>query len=411
MFKKIYIFLLLILVDISISTDALAQKDASSFASEKSTDSFWTYPTYIAATFPDVSINISSDIASAEKQWELIKGQNKIAEEARALLGLSDAYIAFGKEKKAYSYLGELLEKANYLNSETSVSHLYYNIAVVMSHLKQYPLAMLAYDQTRNILPNLNFKRKRRKFRLMDSVFHFSEKNEILTNMEFDEGKMEDRLNQAFFSIDTSKIETLLKVTESEPINIDTVLNAFCDDKKAHTYAIAIHIKQPKTGKKKIISHFTDVGHMFITLIKYNEDETFVSKTFGLYPKPGFLFNATPLFPKTEPLFKNDALHDWDEMLGKFVSAETFIKVLAYIDQTSNENYDLNNNNCSDFALNIASIAGISISNTKANWILGKGNSPAYTGQSILGAKFKNLETNSRDGLLVCTNNLFLSSK
>ena len=403
--------ILFFVLEIAISAKVHAQKDALSFSSDKTVDSFWTYPTYIAATYSDVSINAISNIETAEKQWEQAKGKNLIVEEARALLGLSDVYIAFGKEKKAYRYLGDLLEKVNYLSNETSVSHLYYNIAVVMSHLKQYPIAMLAYDQTRNIVPDLNFKRKRRKYRLVDSVFHFSEKNEMLTNMEFDESKIENRLNQAFFSIDSSKIETLLKGTVSEPIIIDSVLNAFCDDKKAHTYAVAIHIKQPKTGKKKIITHLTDVGHMFITLIKYNEDETIVSKTFGLYPKPGFLFNATPLFPKTEPLFRNDAFHDWDEMLGKFVSAETFIKILDFIDQTSNEDYHLNNNNCSDFALKIASIAGITISNTKANWVLGKGNNPAYTGQSILGAKYKNLETNSREGLLICTNNLFLKSE
>lgn len=392
-------------------TKANAQFDLISTTVERSADSVWAYPAYLAAydqsTFAQKILNIST----AEKQWEQVKKQNNHAAEAMALLDLSDAYIAFGKEQQAYNYLTNLLQLKSYLNSENAVSHLYYNLAVILAHLKQYPLAMEAFSNTNNIIPDFGLKRKRRKFKLVDSAFHFSRASEISNTNESDEVQFNKELDDALLSIDTAKIQEQLRNEESTPVVLDSVLYAFDDGKKAGSYALVIHIKQPVTGKKKLFTHFTDVGHMFITLIKYNEDETVVSQTFGLYPETGFLFSATPLFPKTEPLYKNDAKHNWDELLGKFISGDQFNKILGYIDQTGNNAYHLNSNNCSDFALTIATIAGIEISDTKGSWPLGSGNNPAFAGQSVLAAKYKNFETNSREGILACTNNLFLKSK
>ena len=67
---------------------------------------------------------------------------------------------------------------------------------------------------------------------------------------------------------------------------------------------------------------------MFITLIKYNTDNSFVSRSFGFYPRKGSVFSATPIHPSSPSVFKDDALHDWDELAGKFISPITFQKII-----------------------------------------------------------------------------------
>ncbi len=388
-----------------------AQFDLVAVSVDKTVDSVWAYPSYLADYSTSLAPQKILNISTAEKQWEVVKKTNNRSAEAFALLDLSDAYIAFGKEQLAYSYLNNLLQLKGYLTNDAAKSHMYYNLAVVLAHLKMYPLAMEAFNQAKNIIPDFNIKRKRRKYRLIDSVFHFSQNAESVNLNDADDFKTEQDLDNALLNIDTANVSVLLRNEPSIPVALDSVLSAYEDGKKAIYYAVAIHIKQPITGKRKIFAHFTDVGHMFITLMKYNEDETVVSRSFGLYPEKGFLFSATPLFPKTDPVYKNDAKHSWDEMLGKFVSGDQFNRILEYIDQTGNNAYHLNSNNCSDFALTIATIAGIEISDTKASWPLGYGNNPAFAGQSILDANYLNYETNSREGILACTNNLFLRSK
>jgi tetratricopeptide (TPR) repeat protein len=405
-------FILFSLIIISTAfTKSYGQFDVVSSTVERSADSVWAYPAYLTGYDQTVSAQKILNIPTAEKQWEAVRKQNNRAAEALALLDLSDAYIAFGKEQQAYNYLTNLLQLKSYLYSENAVSHLYYNLAVILAHLKLYPLAMEAFSNTNNIIPDFGLKRKRRKFKLIDSSFHFSRSAELVNSNESEELMSTKELDDALLSIDTAKIQDLLRNEESPPVVLDSVLVNFEDGKKASNYAVIVHIKQPITGKKKLVAHYTNVGHMFITLIKYNDDETVVSRSFGLYPESGFLFSATPLFPKTEPLFKNDAKHNWDELLGKFISKDQFDKILDYIDQTADNAYHLNSNNCSDFALTIAKFAGIEIADTKGNWVIGSGNSPACAGQSVLAAKYKNYETNSREGILACTNNLFLRSR
>lgn len=390
---------------------AIAQNDFVSTSVDKNVDSVWAYPSYLADYASALIAQKIPNISTAEKQWQSVKNQNNLRAQSLALLDLSDVYLAYGKEQQAYDHLSNLLQLKNHLPTESALSHMYYNLAVVLAHMKQYPLAMEAFNNAKNIIPDFSLKRKRGKYRVIDSSLHFSRVSDFLNSSDLEELQSNKELDDAILSIDTAKIQEQLSYEESIPVVLDSVLNAFEDGKKASTYALAIHIKQPISGKKKLFSHFTDVGHMFITLIKYNDDESVVSRTFGLYPETGFLFSATPLFPKTEPLYKNDSKHNWDEMLGKFISAEQFNRILEYIDQTGNIPYDLNTNNCSDFALMIATIAGIEISDTWGKWPLGSGNNPAYAGQSVLAAKYKNYATNSREGLLACTNNLFLRLK
>jgi hypothetical protein len=102
------------------------------------------------------------------------------------------------------------------------------------------------------------------------------------------------------------------------------------------------------------------------------------------------------------PVFKDDALHDWDEAIGKFISRKRFEKIIRLIAHYENREYHLGKNNCTDFGLYAAAVAGIAIKYTYGSWPLGSGNNPASAGQSILEGKFTNADTQDKQGLLIC---------
>ncbi|HEY0297857.1 MAG TPA: hypothetical protein VGB84_01430, partial [Arachidicoccus sp.] len=190
-----------------------------------------------------------------------------------------------------------------------------------------------------------------------------------------------------------------LKKEASKRIKDSDILKPFNDNKIASAYGIIVHVKQPVRGKrKKIRLLHGDVGHTFITLIKYNTDGSNVVRTFGFYPRKSLPLEATPLFPATAADFKNDAKHDWDEAVGKFIDKEQFDLVIDLTKKYAKKRYHLSKNNCTDFGLNIASIAGIQIKHTRGKWLLGEGNDPADTGQSIR----ENEVATSNGNLFIC---------
>jgi hypothetical protein len=188
----------------------------------------------------------------------------------------------------------------------------------------------------------------------------------------------------------------------SEPINNYHISDAFEDGKTPIAFAIIIHVKQPTAGRRKAFTGINNVGHTFLTLVKYNSDSTCITHSFGFYPQKNSFLSATPLHPASTSVFKDDTVHDWDEAVGKFISEKRFRKLIKLIAKFENKKYDLNNNNCTDFGLYAAGVAGISISNTVGSWPLGHGNNPANAGQSILEGKFINNDTGNTEGLFIC---------
>jgi len=190
-------------------------------------------------------------------------------------------------------------------------------------------------------------------------------------------------------------------ISQSKPIKINRLLRSFQDGKKAGSYGLYIHVKQPIPGKRKRFKWFGSVGHSFITLIKYNTDGTSIQRTFGYYPKKHFVLEATPIFPMAASNFKNDSLHNWDESVGLFISKEKFHKILHLSRKYARQHYHLSRRNCTDFVLAVASISGIQIQQTEGSWPLGQGNDPGDTGQSLLERKIKLTKNALSENLLI----------
>jgi len=278
------------------------------------------------------------------------------------------------QRRKIMTYL-KSLEAANPNYNETKTRNLY-RLANLFTKLRLYPLAMKCFFKT-----------------IRTDADSISSGDLAITSG--DDSTLEKQVR--LLGADTDKD------IKSKPISNDKIINTFNDGKTAIAYALVFHVKQPVRGKPQIYK-LANTGHTFITLIKYNSDSTYASASFGFYPKKDNLLSATPIIPSTSSTFKDDSEHAWDEVLGKFISKRRFNKILALTQQYDKVSYHLSKNNCTDFGLKAASLAGLDVWETKGSWPLGSGNNPGITGQSILNGKFDNADTGNSKDLLIDLN-------
>ncbi len=268
------------------------------------------------------------------------------------------------------------------LSNYSSHQKFYYHLAGLFAHLKLYPLAMKCFLKTQanaNTTP------------LIEDTTQLSPENLAISSQD-----------DSVINRQTASQLKQAKDVKSKKVDDESIYGVFNDGKIAIAYAMLFHVKQPVRGKRKIF-HWANTGHTFITLIKYNADSTYVSASFGFYPVKDQLLSATPLAPTTSATFKDDSGHQWDEVLGKFISGRKFYKILLLTKDYSGMKYNLNQNNCTDFGIKAASIAGIKVMETSGKWPLGSGNNPGVTGQSILQGKYLNTDAKESKDLFVDT--------
>ena len=294
--------------------------------------------------------------------------------------------------------LGYLKAFALEPDAEYNESHkkFYYHLANVFAKLRLYPLAMKLFLKA-SVIKNQPGDAPDDQVSATgfpDSLARapFIDDSGLLTVNSKDDSVVNNRA--LLFRQDNEK------GTQSPQISGGKIINALSDGKKGVAYALLFHVKQPVPGKPKIFK-FTNTGHTFITLIKYNSDSTCTSVSFGFYPKKDNILSATPLVPSTSSVFKDDSEHQWDEVVGKFISRRRFEKIVALIGQYDHLAYHLSKNNCTDFGLKAAAAAGIVIDKTTGYWPLGHGNNPAVTGQRILQGKVVDSESGTISSLFV----------
>lgn len=268
----------------------------------------------------------------------------------------------------------------------------YYRLAVAFTKLRLYSLAMKCYFKT------LTIENKPDTVNYAPLITASVDGKQFMAdnyNRQKDSLAAADSVTTAIMSIHNTDIGQISRDStsyngdaeiKSRLISTSEILNPFDDGKKAAAYALLIHVRQPVSGKRKVYV-LNNVGHTFITLIKYNTDSTIVSRSFGFYPKKNFPLAATPLFPSSPSSFKNDSLHSWDEISGTFISKRRFNRMLAIVKKYDHKKYQLSHNNCTDFGIEMAAEAGIIVADTEGKWPLGKGNNPACMGQSMLEGK------------------------
>jgi hypothetical protein len=366
-YKPIITRLILIAFVILYGLPAHAQLSANSYKKLKLSDSSGKYLSNNYNATPTAANTISSGNSSFY--------ENDAATLEKLAAGLKKPQ----ERRKLLAYL-KTLNADNDLHYNKSGAKFYYHLANTFARLRFYPLAMKCFFKT----------------------IQYQQENDSLQQAYTANDADSTKANAGYLVINSNDDSVLNKKSfslenltaaqkKSRAINYEHITNTFKDGKKAVAYAVLFHVKQPVPGKRKIFA-VTNTGHTFITLIKYNADSTYISLSFGFYPHKDNILSATPLEPATSSVFKDDSGHKWDEVLGKFISKRRFEKILALTGRYSQMEYHLSKNNCTDFSLDAAIMAGINISDTSGKWPLGSGNNPAITGQSILQGKFSDAD-------------------
>ncbi len=353
----------------------------------------------------------------AGQALELARLTGNDDEAAYALFYLGNAYSGKGEDKKALSSFIRSLKRKKTMQNLQLAEKLYYSMAMVCARIKKYPQA-LKYFHKASQLHNRQEDEEEASGLVADDDDHDDDDNlptdprqllnqDSLGRFRLSAPALYYGANELVIDNDTILLDhDLPQSRKVAKLKARDIIQPFHDHKKALAYGLLLHTKQPVSGERKAFTGINNVGHMFITLIKFNADSGYVSRTFGFYPEKDNLLAATPFRPSSTSVFKDDGAHDWDEMVGKFISRKRFRKILRMVKQYSKSKYNLNRNNCTDFGLCVAAIAGISIAETKGSWPLGSGNNPANAGQSIREGKVEDTDTQLKSSPLLILNNL-----
>jgi hypothetical protein len=320
------------------------------------------------------------DLRSVDSLLPVSAGHIQKEDVAPDLLEAEADYERTRDDRKGLGRLLKVIKIRRLIPDNRRGYKLFTNLARFSARLKLYPLAMKFYNKA------VEYRKK--------TLLSWWEETPLADSTTYSYLQSMDSLSSLAAGLGAN----------SPPVQVQDLCGSFNDGKAAVSYALILHDKQPIPGKRRSFTHINNVGHMFITLIKYNSDNTFTARSFGFYPHKKNIFSATPLHVRSPSVFRDDALHEWDESIGKFISASRFEKILDLLAKYDHATYNLNRNNCTDFGLNVASLVGISIAGTHGTWPLGKGNNPANAGQSMLEGKFRNMDDGDRDPLFVCNN-------
>lgn len=135
---------------------------------------------------------------------------------------------------------------------------------------------------------------------------------------------------------------------------------------------LTIYVDQPVANSNRVVSNSGDVGHTYINITQGNN-----SSSMGFYPensgKPGTTDSGA---------YGDDAYRDFDVSISTEISASQLSAIMDYITNNSN-GYDLYDFNCTDFALDIAELAGLNLPDNYRSYGTKGGSSPGQLGQDI----------------------------
>jgi hypothetical protein len=158
-----------------------------------------------------------------------------------------------------------------------------------------------------------------------------------------------------------------------------------------------VYVDQPISNSSVAYSGMVnpDVGHTFIAI---EQDQ--IVRVIGFYPSNG----VNPFTsPSASPSYLNDSAHPYDVKIFKALSSSQLSNVISNI-INYNIQYDLNTNNCSDFAQQIASSGGLQLPNTNGSWPGGGGTNPGNLGQDIRNMSLSSGATVKTTGGIALTN-------
>ncbi|MEO9209535.1 MAG: hypothetical protein ABI208_00475 [Ginsengibacter sp.] len=160
-----------------------------------------------------------------------------------------------------------------------------------------------------------------------------------------------------------------------------------------HKYRVTICVDQPTPGTRTAWNlssngvhnsssgaNPVNVGHTFLILTEVAPTGT-ITRNVGFYPRK----SVNPVNAVDKAILNNDEQHLYNVSLTVTVNSSQFFNILNYISEvnSSGQNYDLDNYNCTSFAIRAAMAGDIYLPFTRGSWPGGSGNNPGDLGEDI----------------------------
>ncbi|MCK7559407.1 hypothetical protein MKQ70_32340 [Chitinophaga sedimenti] len=168
-------------------------------------------------------------------------------------------------------------------------------------------------------------------------------------------------------------------IVVSPPDNLikDLAIYLRCFD-RSQPGTITLYVNQPLAGSDNPFTLTGKMGHVFIGL-EQDIAGVFVRRMLGFHP-------AQKVYPTSQTTAPSalaaDAGLPYDVALSIPADAEQFGNALAIIEHYRST-YDLEQYNCTDFALDVMEAAGRQLPRTTAWWLVGRGRNPASLGEDL----------------------------
>lgn len=145
---------------------------------------------------------------------------------------------------------------------------------------------------------------------------------------------------------------------------------------------LTIYVAQPTPGSRDA-HNGTNVGHSFISISQQNANGQTIIRTLGFYPNG----SGNPITPTKPSILGDDGDHIYNVSYTINLSPGQFYGIYGFImdyQSLNGGNYDLNTYNCTNFAHDIAGLAGLTLPYTTSSWPLGGGMDPGDFGEDLL---------------------------
>ena len=162
---------------------------------------------------------------------------------------------------------------------------------------------------------------------------------------------------------------------------------------RTHKYKVTICVDQSIPGKRSAWdltsngvhnsssgANPVNVGHTFLILSEESPNGT-ITRNVGFYPQS----SVTPYSPTDKGELNNNEQHTYNISLTIEVDGSQFFNILYFISEVknSNQNYDLNNYNCTSFGIRALMAGNVYLRSTIGSWPGGSGNNPGDLGEDI----------------------------
>jgi hypothetical protein len=154
------------------------------------------------------------------------------------------------------------------------------------------------------------------------------------------------------------------------------------------TYSLTIYIEEPVPGSGLSSSITGNVGHTCIGLTKTDKSNpaSSITQIIGFYPVDGK--KSLSLSP-VESQMHNNGDGDPDRRTSFTISStyeigpDAFGAAVQAAEELSAQPYDLDDNNCTDYVLNIMSRAGVNVPQNKGEIMVSTGHNPGQLGHDL----------------------------